>query len=183
MVLKRAGKPVVIKKYGNRRLYDTRGSRYITLHELAEIVRAGDEVRVVDAKKGDDLTQATLVQIILDGRGAAQLLPVALLTQLVRMGDDALAEFLGRYMGYALEMYLQARQGVQAMAPYNPFASMPFAAANNFARTFAGAPWGGAEPFAGAAQQEPARGDELAELREELRELKDALGKVRQRRK
>jgi len=70
---------VLVKKYGNRRLYDTDQSRYITLEELAESVRQGKEVRVVDAKTGDDLTTATLAQIIVEGRGAGRLLPQALL--------------------------------------------------------------------------------------------------------
>ena len=74
--------PVIIKKYGNRRLYDTGSSRYITLEDLAEQIRGGQEVRVIDAASGDDLTQATLTQIIIEGRGAARLLPVGLLTQL-----------------------------------------------------------------------------------------------------
>ncbi|TMA14751.1 MAG: polyhydroxyalkanoate synthesis repressor PhaR, partial [Deltaproteobacteria bacterium] len=86
----------LIKKYGNRRLYDTGHSRYITLEELADIIRGGEDVRVVDAKSGEDLTTGTLAQIIIEGRGAARLLPVPLLVQLIRMGDDALAEFLGQ---------------------------------------------------------------------------------------
>src|SRR5438552_2745828 len=84
---------VLIKKYGNRRLYDTEASRYITLDDLAARVRSGSEVRVVDAKSNEDLTQATLTQLIMENRGASQLLPVSLLHQLIRLGDDALAEF------------------------------------------------------------------------------------------
>lgn len=185
MSSRRAARPVVIKKYGNRRLYDTRDSRYITLEELAGIIRAGDEVRVVEAKSGEDLTQATLVQIIMDGRGAAELLPVALLTQLVRMGDDALAEFLGRYMTYALELYQRMKQGAQAMAPYNPFAALPFTTANDLARFFAGAPsWLGAgvateqPPAAEAPEGDGAvhtREAELAELRREVEALKEGM--------
>lgn len=100
--------PAVIKKYGNRRLYDTEDSRYITQDELSDKIRSGRDVRVVNAKSGDDLTQVTLTQIIIEGRTAARLLPVALLTQLIRLNDDALAEFLGRYVGAALELYLQS---------------------------------------------------------------------------
>ena len=80
---------MIVKKYSNRRLYDTSDSRYVTLEELAEKVRQGEDVRVVDAKTGEDLTAATLTQIIVEGRGAAKLLPVPLLTQLVRLGDSA----------------------------------------------------------------------------------------------
>ena len=168
---------MIVKKYGNRRLYDTEESRYITIEELAAKVRAGSEVTVQDAKSGEDLTQSTLVQIILDSRGAGRMLPVPLLVQLIRMGDTALSEFLGRYVSAALELYLQARQGAQTIAPYNPFATMPFSAGNAIARMFGGAA-GWSEP-----QQQPPRPppqvqrDELAELRREMDELKRGLRK------
>lgn len=130
---------MLVKKYSNRRLYDTEDSRYITLDELAEKVRRGADVKVVEAKTGEDLTQATLTQIILESN-AARLLPVPLLTQLIRMRDDALAEFFGRYVSMALEMYNQARSGAQQVAPYFPFAQMPMQAADAFMRMFTGAP-------------------------------------------
>ncbi len=137
------GSTRLVKKYGNRRLYDTFDSRYITMDELASRIRAGTDVRVVDAQNGDDLTQATLTQIIIEARGAARFFSVPLLSQLIRMGDDALADFLGRYLTAALELYLQARQGAQAIAPYNPLATMPFAAANALSRLFQFVPgWG-----------------------------------------
>jgi polyhydroxyalkanoate synthesis repressor PhaR len=126
--------PRTIKKYSNRRLYDTAESRYVTLEELAESVRTGVDVRVLDAQTGDDLTQATLAQIILEGRGAAQFLSVPILTQLVRMNDDALADFFSRWVSAALELYQNARQGVQALTPYNPMAAMPLAAGNMLSR-------------------------------------------------
>ena len=77
----------VVKKYSNRRLYDTDESRYITLEELTEKIRAGADVRVVDAKTNEDLTQATLTQIILEGP-AARLLPIPLLSQLIRIAVE-----------------------------------------------------------------------------------------------
>ena len=70
---------VLIKKYSNRRLYDTEASSYLTQDELAEKIRSGADVRVMDAKSNEDLTQATLTQIIIEGRGAGKLLPVPLL--------------------------------------------------------------------------------------------------------
>jgi polyhydroxyalkanoate synthesis repressor PhaR len=130
---------IVIKKYGNRRLYDTDLSRYVTLEELEDRIRRGDDVRVLDAKSNEDLTQQTLAQIILESRGAARLLPVPLLAQLIRMKDEALAEFFGRYVSTALELYLQARSGAEAVAPYVPLATVPFAASNALARMFLGA--------------------------------------------
>ncbi len=148
---------LIVKKYSNRRLYDTSESRYITLEELAQKIRKGEDAQVVDAKTGTDLTQATLAQIIIEGRGAGRLLPVPLLTQLIRMRDDALSEFFGQYVSMALQFYLQMRQ----VAPYYPLANAPFNAANAMARMFMGQnPWmqqppaappqGGYGPWGGA---------------------------------
>lgn len=165
---------MLVKKYGNRRLYDTEQSRYITLEELAESVRKGQDVRVVDDKTGEDLTTATLAQIIVEGRGAARLLPAPLLVQLIRMGDDALAEFLGQYVTWALEIYLQTRQGLQAMSPFNPFAGSLYGPAGGFPRAFGT----GGPGWPGASRPAPGE-DEVASLRRELDELKKNLKKRR----
>ena len=185
---------MIVKKYSNRRLYDTEQSRYITQEELAEKIRLGAEVRVIDAATGDDLTQGTLAQIILESRGAARLLPVPLLVQLIRMGDDALAEFLGRYMSSALELYLHAKEGAAAIAPYNPFAGVPFAATNALARLLLGSGSGGgfgwrdpppppaaAPPSPPLPSPPPTResSDEMKDLRRELDEIKRALRPTR----
>lgn len=184
---------VIIKKYSNRRLYDTDLSRYITLEELAERVRSGDDIRVIDAKSGRDLTQPTLAQIILESRGANKLLPTPLLARLIRMQDEDLAEFFGRYMTWALELYLQAKRGATTMAPFNPLVGLPFQATNALARMLGGvAPWKGnqtvdlaaappADESEDVADEDPESGEsstraELDELRAELRALKDALG-------
>jgi len=121
---------MLVKKYGNRRLYDTDASRYITQDELTEKIRAGFDVKVVDAKTGDDLTQGTLTQLIIEGRGVGAFLPVTLLHQLIRLGDDSLAEFFNRYVQMALEMYLQMKSGASTLGAFNPFAALnPFASA------------------------------------------------------
>jgi len=130
---------LVVKKYPNRRLYDTVKSRYITLEDLADRIKAGSDVLVQDATSGVDLTQATLTQIILESRGGAKLLPVPLLLRLIRLGDEALAEFFGRYVSWALELYVQARQGARALMPMNPLVQAPFAATDALARLVLGA--------------------------------------------
>lgn len=177
----------VIKKYSNRRLYDTERSRYITLEELTATIRDGIDVRIVDAKSGADLTQATLALLVIEG-DAAKSMPVPLLLQLVRMGDDALAEFFSKYVTNALEMYLAARQGVSAISPYFPFASLPLQAADAVLRLF-GAQRPGAGPVidpnahghapADAEPAEPASApatsSEVADLRRELAELRREL--------
>jgi len=179
---------LLVKKYSNRRLYDTDQSRYITLDELGDKVREGQDVQVLDARTGEDLTGLTLTQIIVDGRGAARFLPVALLTQLVRLQDELLAEFLGKFMLYALELYLSSKRGVQAIAPYVPFGTLPLAAGDALARMLAaGSVWGGQPaapppvPTGPAADRAPHGGghDDIAELRRELEELKRAVAKQR----
>ncbi len=174
--------PTLIKKYGNRRLYDTGESRYVTLEELSDKVRGGEDVRVVNAKSGEDLTQGTLTQIIIEGRGAARLLPVPLLTQLIRLGDDALGEFFGRWVSGALEVYLQAKRGASAVSTFNPFATMPFNAADTLARMWMAAPFGngGRAPMPPPEPMfdEPddtASAQDVAALRRELEELKQSM--------
>ena len=144
----------LVKKYGNRRLYDSDESRYVRLGELAEKIRRGGDVRVVDATTGADLTAETLVQIIFDDRHAARLLPVSLLAQMIRMGDDALAEFLGRYVTWALEIYLHTKKGLGAFAPFSPFSAIS-ALMPPFGPAVAGPPPIPASP---ASPPEPAEG-------------------------
>jgi len=162
---------MLVKKYGNRRLYDTESSRYITLEDLTERIRAGAEVKVVDAKTGADLTQPTLTQIIIEGRGADTLLPAPLLHQLIRLGDDVLADFLGRYVQGALELYLQARKTSQTLMPFNPFAQLA-----SFVTGSQGYGGWSQPPQAPAPQPPPS---DVAALRRELDELKRSLGKRR----
>jgi len=185
-------RPWVLKKYGNPRLYDTAESRHITLDEVAARIREGFDVRVVDAKSGQDLTQATLTQIIIEGRQASRLLPIPLLLQLVRMGDDTFAEFLGRFMTIALEVYLYAKQQARAMSPLYPFAMSPLAATDAWARLFGAASVGGppasvpnplpVSPGPGAGHgARPEVAGEMATLRREVEELKEMLRRRKRR--
>jgi polyhydroxyalkanoate synthesis repressor PhaR len=109
----------LIKKYSNRRLYDTEKSCYLTQDELADKIRNGTDVRIVDAKTEEDITQETLAQMVFEGR-SARLLPASLLLQLIRIGDDAVGDFFNHYVSWSLEMYLQSKRGVQTLAELNP---------------------------------------------------------------
>ena len=105
---------IVIKKYGNRRLYDTAGSRYVNLDDLAALVRAGKEVRVVDAKSGRDLTRVTLTQIITeDAKDKPTGLPLELLRQLIIASDEVRQEFLMWYLKSAFDTYEKVQDTVQ----------------------------------------------------------------------
>ncbi len=105
---------ILIKKYGNRRLYDTTGSRYVNLDDLAAMVRAGKDVRVVDAKNGHDLTRVVLTQIITeDAKGKPTGLPLELLRQLIVASDEVRQEFLMWYLKSAFDTYEKLQDAVQ----------------------------------------------------------------------
>lgn len=124
---------LLVKKYPNRRLYDTRNSQYVTLEDLQGIIRKGEDIAVQDAQSNQDLTQEVLMQIILE-RGGGKLLPSALLLRLIRLDDAALGEFMTRYVSWALDMYLQFKERTTSLFNRNPIANAPFAAADAIAR-------------------------------------------------
>jgi polyhydroxyalkanoate synthesis repressor PhaR len=101
-----AEQPAVVKKYANRRLYNTATSSYVTLDDLSKMVRAGEHFVVYDAKSGEDLTRSILTQIILeeDGKGR-NLLPINFLRQLIGYYDDNLRAFLPRYLELSMENF------------------------------------------------------------------------------
>jgi polyhydroxyalkanoate synthesis repressor PhaR len=97
---------VVIKKYANRRLYDTESSTYITLDRLAQMVREGREFEVVDAKSGEDITRQVLTQIIVDeeARGST-MLPISFLKQLIGLYGNSMQNFVPQYLEAAMEAF------------------------------------------------------------------------------
>lgn len=97
---------VVVKKYANRRLYNTETSTYVTLEDLAKMVRGDRDFIVYDAKNGDDLTHAVLTQIIVEQEsreGGQALLPIPFLRQLIRFYDDSIARMVPSYLQFSLE--------------------------------------------------------------------------------
>ena len=102
--------PIILKKYGNRRLYDARRSGYVTLAEVEEMVQRNDDVQVIDAKTGEDLTSQILVQIILDRPGTRQALPTAFLKQVVRLKDSPLKGTFSRGLSQMVEAFAEAQR-------------------------------------------------------------------------
>jgi polyhydroxyalkanoate synthesis repressor PhaR len=98
------GRPVIIKKYANRRLYNTDTSTYVTLEDLAEMVRGERDFVVYDAKTGEDLTHAVLTQIIVEqeSRGT-NLLPIGFLRQLIRFYGDSMQKLVPSYLEFSLD--------------------------------------------------------------------------------
>jgi len=112
---KTAEPPVVVKKYANRRLYDTRSSSYITLDNLAEMVREGRDFVVYDAKTGEDITRGVLTQIIVEEEGKGRsLLPTAFLRQLIGFYGDQMQSLVPKYLEQALAAFAQQQEQMRA---------------------------------------------------------------------
>lgn len=102
---------LILKKYGNRRLYDTARSTYITLNQVAEFIKQGVEVEVIDANTKEDVTAYILTQIILEeARKKNTLLPAGLLHLIIRYGENVLQEFFEKYLQQIISSYLQFKK-------------------------------------------------------------------------
>jgi polyhydroxyalkanoate synthesis repressor PhaR len=111
----------VIRKYGNRRLYDSTASQYVNLTQVAELVRAGEQIEVVDAKTGEDLTGQVLTQIIVeDSRRPEGAPPVAFLQDLIRATDRAQRDFFQWYLSTAALAYERIQGSWRQQAAWPP---------------------------------------------------------------
>ena len=160
---------VVIKKYANRRLYDTSASRYINLEDIAAMVRNGKDVQVLDASTGEDVTRVTLTQIIVeDARGQPSGLPLELLRQLIVASDRVGQEFIMWYLKSAFDAYQNVQSSVKDRISQMQSAAMsPLSVVRNFLQT---------PPGQGEAQS-----DELRELRQRIAELEATQGPTKAR--
>ena len=99
--------PIVLKKYANRRLYDTQKSTYVTLGEVAHDIRQGKSIKAVDAKTKEDVTASVLTQIVLEeAKNNNALLPVPLLHMIIRYGENVLQEFFENYLEQTISAYV-----------------------------------------------------------------------------
>jgi polyhydroxyalkanoate synthesis repressor PhaR len=161
----------VIKRYSNRKLYDTQESRYVTLEELEELIRAGKEISVVDVSTGEDLTSVTLAQIILENeRNRRAALPTAFLHQLIKHGE-AWQEFFQGSLKSSLDAIMTSQR--EADRVFREWASRAGWAAP--ATKGPAAPERKPEP----AGEADALRDEVSALREQLRALEERLEKRR----
>jgi polyhydroxyalkanoate synthesis repressor PhaR len=169
---------VIIKKYANRRLYDTESSSYITLDRLAEMVRQKRDFKVVDAKSGEDITHNVLTQIIMDeeSRGGT-MLPVKFLRQLIGMYGDSMQSMVPQYLEASLDAF-QKNQSQFRDALAGAFTGGPLAeiARRNMElfQTAAG------KSGAGAASTEASNGRdaEIARLKAQLAEMQAKVDKL-----
>jgi polyhydroxyalkanoate synthesis repressor PhaR len=155
----------IIKKYGDRRLYDTAGKSYVKLEEIARMIRDGAEVEVRDVRTGEDLTRIVLTQIVMeDARDREGGLPTHLLHQLVMASDRATRDFLAWYLNSALDLLRKAGHGVQhGLSDAQRAVGSPL----QFVRGI----------LPGAAEQPPTP-DEVGELRRRVEELEARLAEL-----
>jgi polyhydroxyalkanoate synthesis repressor PhaR len=168
---------VIIKKYANRRLYNTESSTYITLEHLAVMVREKREFKVLDAKSGEDITHNVLTQIIMEeeSRGTT-MLPVNFLRQLIGMYGDSMQSMVPQYLEASLEAF-QRNQSQFRDAMAGAFTSGPFAElARRNMELFQGAA-ATAKPNNAAAAESDTK-SELAELKAQLAALQQKLDKL-----
>ncbi len=104
--------PITIKKYANRRLYNTASSSYVTLADLAKMVKSGDDFMVHDAKTNDDITRSVLTQIIFEQEGVEgqSLLPIAFLRQVIRFYGESVQALLPSYLEYSIDRFSGEQQ-------------------------------------------------------------------------
>jgi polyhydroxyalkanoate synthesis repressor PhaR len=183
--------PVVIKKYANRRLYNTQTSSYVTLDHLALMVKEGTEFEVQDARTGDDITRSVLTQIIFEEEAKGQnLLPIKFLRQLIRFYGDSLQAFVPGYLDMSMDSFTKnqgpmrdriaqamgggnqmienmTRQNLQlfenAMAMFSPFGQ-------NRAKP------GPEEPAAPSAKKE-----DISDLKDEIEAMRKQISELSQR--
>lgn len=171
------GGVVVIKKYANRRLYNTESSSYITLDHLAAMTRAGRDFQVVDAKTDEDITHGVLTQIIMDEESRGEtMLPVSFLRQLIAMYGDQMQAVVPGYLEASMDSFRRSQEQFRSTVE-GAWAGSPFAelAKRNMAMldaaTAAFKPQA-AKPAAGTKDEEiAALKDELARLREKMDKL------------
>lgn len=168
---KHATPPVVVKKYANRRLYNTESSSYVTLEDLAQMVRQGRDFVVYDAKSGDDITRGVLTQIIVEEEAkGSHLLPESFLRHLIGFYGDSLQGVLPRYLEVTMQGFArqqdEMRRGVQQA--FRPFTIEEMSARNMAMMERAMSLF---SPFQGRGELEALRA-ENAQLKEELNALK-----------
>jgi len=120
--------PVVVKKYANRRLYNTEASTYVTLDDLAKMVREGRDFVVYDAKSGDDITRSVLTQIIVEeeSKGGQNLLPTAFLRQLIGYYGDNLQGLVPRYLEFAMASFARQQDQMRRTMEHTIGGLLPF---------------------------------------------------------
>ena len=181
--------PVIIKKYANRRLYNTGTSTYVTLEDLAALVKAGEDFVVYDAKTGEDITRSVLAQIIFEqeNKEGQNLLPITFLRQLIRFYGDSMQMLVPRYLEVSIESLTREQEKFrQQMAqafgvgPFGPLEEQVRRNMEMFERAFAMfAPFARREAQAATdADKAPRSPGEIDDLKRQLAEMQKRLDRL-----
>ena len=195
MEMAKVDEPITIKKYANRRLYNTGTSAYVTLEDLADMLKAGEDFVVYDAKSGDDITRSVLTQIIfeLESKGP-NLLPIAFLRQLIRFYGDSMQTMVPTYLDFSIESLVGQQEKLRSQMT-QAFGSSPidlmrenvrrnsemFEKAMRMFMPFAQPGGGGAaaasEAMAAGKKDAPSS-DDIEALKKQINEMRDKLDKM-----
>jgi len=189
------GKPVVVKKYANRRLYNTASSSYVTLDDLATMIKEGGDFVVYDAKTGEDITRSVLTQIIVEQeqKGGQNLLPISFLRQLISFYGDSMQFLVPRYLEQAMGSFSsnqeQMRDSLRTTLGIFPFGQFEEMGKQNIAMFERAlkmlSPYGGRDEKPAASEPAPAAQPEDPRLKrletqiEALQKQLDKLGRDR----
>ncbi|WP_044560394.1 polyhydroxyalkanoate synthesis repressor PhaR [Azospirillum sp. B4] len=182
--------PITIKKYANRRLYNTATSSYVTLDHLCQMVKDGTDFVVYDAKTGDDITRSVLTQIIVEeeSKGGQNLLPIGFLRQLISLYGDNMQWMVPKYLEYSMQSFTRNHEKMRdyfqntlgGIFPFGSFEEMGkqnmamFERAMRMFSPLAGAE-GGKADTGEAPKAKPASGGQFDELQKRLDELQQQL--------
>lgn len=181
----KSGDTVIIKKYANRRLYNTRSSSYITLDHLAKMTRENVDYKVLDAKSGADITHQILTQIIMEEESSGeQMLPVSFLRQLISMYGDSMQSMVPQYLEASMDafrrnqtQFRQAMEGAFAGGPFAEIAKRNLAMFEAAASAFKPGQGGAAAPEKPKASPEAT--SEVESLKAQLAAMQEQINKLK----
>jgi polyhydroxyalkanoate synthesis repressor PhaR len=189
----RIDEPIVIKKYANRRLYNTASSAYVTLEHLSDMVKEGKDFVVYDAKTNEDITRSVLTQIIFEqeGRNGQNLLPISFLRQLIRFYGDNMQAFLPSYLEMSLDSFSKQQESLREKfaGGFTPVGAnffeeqvrqnmALFDRAMKMFTPFAYAPKAEAAPSEPVEPSKPAADPDLAEMKRQLAAMQAQIEKL-----
>ena len=184
----KSAEPITIKKYANRRLYNTGTSTYVTLEDLAALVKKGEDFVVYDAKSGEEITRSVLAQIIFEqeNKEGQNLLPIAFLRQLIRFYGDSMQMLVPRYLEVSIdsltreqEKFRQQMAQAFGVGTFGPLEDQVRRNMEMFERAFAMfAPFARREGQAAEEDKSQAPGAEIDELKRQLSEMQKRLDRL-----
>src|SRR5438876_6129539 len=187
----KSDQPTTIKKYANRRLYNTGTSTYVTLEDLAAMVKEGEDFLVYDAKTGDDITRSVLAQIIMEqeNKPGQNLLPTTFLRQLIRFYGDNMQMVVPKYLEQSIDMLTREqekfRKQIAGALSGTPFAPLEEQVRRNmelFQQTFSKfipfAPRIGTSEAEKAPEPAPDEDNNIDDLRKQMKEMQERLERM-----